>query len=294
MANNPMKLTKVQLENIREYNRQIGYTKSMLTRAKNRGWIFDDDLIPDLTTIDHIPRKKDIEKLKRARKHLYEQGLITDYSTGEIIEGTAGREYEKKLTSKQRAERLSIKSAIENVDVTPEPQSNITDYENGYEPQYEYDEYDPLDWEELEDIETPFDPIDYIDPNLPREAMEILDNIEHDIESLLRIYTGTHYKNMSRSGALTIVYNCQDILNTISRLKEDLTDAKYLEYLRDNADRINALVTQLEDCANQTSDGEGFTPASQELISMLLGRPLSLEENQSISDTEFELQDFEL
>lgn len=97
--------TKVQ----REYTKERERIKSFLKRARARGFIFPDDILPD--RVKH-PTPEQLKQLKELTpEKLYSRAVyLIDPKTGEVTTGTERRQQERKTAAEKakrtRAERL--------------------------------------------------------------------------------------------------------------------------------------------------------------------------------------------
>ena len=83
----------------REYAKQVRRIKSAVKRAEKRGYIFNDDIIPQ--TPNRIT-KKAIQKLQEmTAQKLYEKAQYIVQETGEMLSGAEGRKIERKKAAKK-------------------------------------------------------------------------------------------------------------------------------------------------------------------------------------------------
>lgn len=88
--------------NQKEYAKQLKRIKQFIRRAEKRGYIFEDNVIPE--TPKRIT-KKSIQKIRDIKpKNLYEKAKAVDYETGEILTGVEARKIERKSSAKKAAE----------------------------------------------------------------------------------------------------------------------------------------------------------------------------------------------
>ena len=84
------------------YSKEVNRIKQAVKRAKKRGYIFNDDVIPQ--TPKRIT-KKAIERIAEIKpRHLYAKAKYIDSETGEILSGTEGRKTERKKASEKAKE----------------------------------------------------------------------------------------------------------------------------------------------------------------------------------------------
>ena len=98
-----------------EYNKQRKALLQKINRAKKRGYIFSDDLMP---SIPKKPTKSSISRLKKLSKDLYKHAKYVDVETGELLTGQAGRQFEKRKAKQTK----KSKKAFWTTDITPIPQ----------------------------------------------------------------------------------------------------------------------------------------------------------------------------
>ena len=110
-----------------EYNKQRKALLQKINRAKKRGYIFSDDLIP---SIPKKPTKSSISRLKKLSKDLYKHARYVDVETGELLTGQAGRQFEKRKSVYKAKQTRKSKKDFWTTDITPIPQK--------YEKQKEY------------------------------------------------------------------------------------------------------------------------------------------------------------
>lgn len=117
------KLTKMQ----QEYNKQVKRLKSAMRKAEKRGYIFEDNVIPDKPK---RVTKQFITELKRIKpEHLYKYAQKVDFETGELIEGKKARKLEKELAKQikkqqrkqQTVDRYTSLSSYEDYDTSQFP-----------------------------------------------------------------------------------------------------------------------------------------------------------------------------
>ena len=87
--------------NQKEYAKQIKRIKQTISRAEKRGYIFEDNIIPEK------PKritKQAIKKLRDIKPNdLYKKARAVDYETGEIFTGLEARKLERKASAKKAA-----------------------------------------------------------------------------------------------------------------------------------------------------------------------------------------------
>lgn len=102
-----------------EYKKQRKALLQKINRAKKRGYIFSDDLIP---SIPKKPTKSSISRLKKLSKDLYKHARYVDAETGEILTAQAGRQLEKRKTAYKAKQTRKNKKDFWTTDITPIPQ----------------------------------------------------------------------------------------------------------------------------------------------------------------------------
>ena len=102
-----------------EYNKQRKALLQKINRAKKRGYIFSDDLMP---SIPKKPTKSSISRLKKLSKDLYKHARYVDVETGELLTGQAGRQFEKRKVAYKAKQTRKSKKDFWTTDITPIPQ----------------------------------------------------------------------------------------------------------------------------------------------------------------------------
>lgn len=102
-----------------EYNKQRKSLLQKINRAKKRGYIFSDDIIP---SIPKKPTKASISRLKKLSKDLYKHARYVDVETGELLTGQAGRQFEKRKSAYKAKQTRKNKKDFWTTDITPIPQ----------------------------------------------------------------------------------------------------------------------------------------------------------------------------
>lgn len=102
-----------------EYNKQRKALLQKINRAKKRGYIFSDNLLP---AIPKKPTKSSISRLKELSKDLYKHARYVDIETGEILTGQAGRQLEKRKSVYKAKQTKKGKKDFWTTDITPIPQ----------------------------------------------------------------------------------------------------------------------------------------------------------------------------
>ena len=102
-----------------EYREQRRNLQRKINRAKKRGYIFSDDLIP---SIPKRPTKSSISRLKQLSKDLYKKARYIDIETGEILTGTQGRKFERRKATYKAQQTKKGKKEFWTSDITPIPQ----------------------------------------------------------------------------------------------------------------------------------------------------------------------------
>ena len=93
---------KKQTPNQREYAKQVRRIKKAMSRAENRGYMFDKSIIAK--TPERITQKllKQLQELKGTK--LYDKAVYIEQSTGEILSGLEGRKLERKASARKAKE----------------------------------------------------------------------------------------------------------------------------------------------------------------------------------------------
>lgn len=102
-----------------EYNKQRKALRQKINRAKKRGYIFSDDLMP---SIPKRPTKSSISRLRKLSKELYKHAQYVDVETGELLTGQAGRKFEKQKAAYKAKQTRKSKKDFWTTDITPIPQ----------------------------------------------------------------------------------------------------------------------------------------------------------------------------
>lgn len=93
------KLTPAQ----REYNKNRRRIKQAINRLEKRGYIFPENILPK------IPKRITNASVRRLEKinldFIYKKSRFVDVTTGELFEGTQGKEREKQLKKENREPR---------------------------------------------------------------------------------------------------------------------------------------------------------------------------------------------
>ena len=81
------------------YHKERKRVLQFISRAKKRGYVFFESVVPDLVK---KPRAKDVKSLKQLTPaELYKKSYKIDPSTGEAIEGVEGRKQERKIAAQK-------------------------------------------------------------------------------------------------------------------------------------------------------------------------------------------------
>ena len=84
------------------YRKERKRVLQFISRAKKRGYVFEESVVPDLVK---TPRAKDVKSLKQLTPTaLYKKSYKIDTYTGEAVEGIEGRKQERK-TAAQKAQQ---------------------------------------------------------------------------------------------------------------------------------------------------------------------------------------------
>lgn len=102
-----------------EYRKQRRNLQRKINRAKKRGYIFSDDLMP---SIPKKPTKSSISRLKKLSKDLYKHARYVDTETGELLTGQAGKKLEKRKAAYKAQQTKKGKKEFWTSDITPIPQ----------------------------------------------------------------------------------------------------------------------------------------------------------------------------
>lgn len=125
MTKKKKKLTPNQIE----YNKQVRRIKQFIYRAEKRGFVFEQNIIPEKPK---RVTKKAIQRLKELKPDvLYSKAEYVSRETGELISGQTGRQIERKQAAQKSAQTRKIKKSTpksKHVDPvneipTPEPQA---------------------------------------------------------------------------------------------------------------------------------------------------------------------------
>lgn len=94
------------------YRKERKRVLQFISRAKKRGYVFEESVVPDLVK---TPRAKDVKSLKQLTPTaLYKKSYKIDTYTGEAIEGIEGRKQERKIAAqKARQTRKRRQSPVE-------------------------------------------------------------------------------------------------------------------------------------------------------------------------------------
>lgn len=102
-----------------EYRKQRRNLQRKINRAKKRGYIFSDDLMP---SIPKRPTKSSISRLNQLSKDLYKKARYIDIETGEILAGAQGRKLERRKAAYKAQQTKKGKKEFWTSDITPIPQ----------------------------------------------------------------------------------------------------------------------------------------------------------------------------
>lgn len=98
------KPTQLQIE----YNKQVKRLKQAVRRAKKRGYIIPDNIIPEKPK--RVTRKT-VEKLKQiTTTEIYSKSKKLDFETGELIAGDVARKIERSISAKKAAKTRKNKT----------------------------------------------------------------------------------------------------------------------------------------------------------------------------------------
>ena len=94
------------------YRKERKRVLQFISRAKKRGYVFEESVVPDLVK---TPRAKDVKSLKQLTPtELYKKSYKIDTYTGEAVEGIEGRKQERKIAAqKARQTRKRRQSTVE-------------------------------------------------------------------------------------------------------------------------------------------------------------------------------------
>lgn len=112
---------------VTEYRKERSRIQRFIKRAEKRGYVFEDNIIPD------IPKNITPGSIRRLQKltpkELYSRAHKLDYETGEVIPGQVGRDIERSQSARKSAQtRKSIQQNIKIPSIQEERQSTQEEY----------------------------------------------------------------------------------------------------------------------------------------------------------------------
>lgn len=112
---------------VTEYRKERSRIKRFIKRAEKRGYVFEDNIIPD------IPKNITAGSIRRLQKltpkELYNRARKLDYESGEIVPGQVGRDIERSQAAKKAAQtRKSIHQNIKIPSIRDERQATQAEY----------------------------------------------------------------------------------------------------------------------------------------------------------------------
>ena len=112
---------------VTEYRRERSRIQRFIKRAEKRGYVFEDNIIPN------IPKNITAASIRRLQKltpkELYSRARKLDYETGEVIPGQVGRDIERSQAAKKAVQtRKSIRENIKIPSMQEERQATQAEY----------------------------------------------------------------------------------------------------------------------------------------------------------------------
>ena len=112
---------------VTEYRKERSRIQRFIKRAEKRGYVFEDNIIPD------IPKNITAGSIRRLQKltpkELYNRARKLDYESGEIVPGQVGRDIERSQAAKKAAQtRKSIQQNINIPSIREERQATQAEY----------------------------------------------------------------------------------------------------------------------------------------------------------------------
>ena len=101
---------KPQTQAEKEYTKELKRIKAFIRRASKRGYTFDDSIIPPKPK---KVTKASVKKLKQITpKTMYQKAEFINPQTGDIITGTEGRQFERRLAAHKAQLTKAIKATV--------------------------------------------------------------------------------------------------------------------------------------------------------------------------------------
>ena len=112
---------------VTEYRKERSRIQRFIKRAEKRGYVFEDNIIPD------IPKNITAGSIRRLQKltpkELYNRARKLDYETGEAVPGQVGRDIERSQAAKKATQtRKSIQQNIKIPSIKEERQATQEEY----------------------------------------------------------------------------------------------------------------------------------------------------------------------
>lgn len=112
---------------VTEYRKERSRIQRFIKRAEKRGYVFEDNIIPD------IPKNITAGSIRRLQKltpkELYSRAHKLDYETGEVVPAQVGRDIERSQAAKKAAQtRKSIQQNIKIPSMREERQATQAEY----------------------------------------------------------------------------------------------------------------------------------------------------------------------
>jgi hypothetical protein len=259
-----------------EITKNLKRIKQFIRRAEKRGYIFDDDIIPQQ---NGESQTEYIERLKQTKPDvLYSKAINVSRETGEILEGIEARKQERSELSKKSAQtRKQMKQAeqqfwsgsstkaskknkeqsqqAQTVLPTKIPESQITESEiaNAGETVY-YNVLNDL----INKLSTPTPQTTIYGSKRLQENIESSEDARYTLRAILA-------EQVSIYGKAHVGYN-----------------------LEQRADEITPLIWQIL----TDSDGERIQIATHKLAEIIQGTPLTMQQLAELSLDEDESEDF--
>ena len=112
---------KPQTQAEKEYTKELRRIKAFIRQASKRGYTFDDSIIPPKPK---RVTKATVKKLKQITpKTMYQKAEFINPQTGDIITGTEGRQFERRLAAHKAQLTKAIKATTKKKD-TPTQTTN--------------------------------------------------------------------------------------------------------------------------------------------------------------------------
>lgn len=101
-----------------EYKKARKLLQQKVRRLKKRGYIFEDDFIPN---IPKEPTKASINRLKKLSQNVYKKSKYIDTETGEILTGQEGKKLESQKSALKAKQTRKNKKDFWSSDIEPIP-----------------------------------------------------------------------------------------------------------------------------------------------------------------------------